>query len=433
MKKVYMSFSADMLHYGHLEIMKKAAELGELTIGVLTNEVIAKYKSPSLVSFENRCQLFENLSFVARVIKKDTISYEPILQIYHPDIIVHGDNWKSGIKSEVRSDLLTLLKKYGGELVEYPYNEDDSVNQLEEALVRGQAMPEKRRGMLKKMLRMKKCIRVMEAHDGLTGLIVEKTEYRVGDKIRSYDAMWESSLCDSTSRGKPDIELIDWSERIARIQEIMEVTTKPIIVDGDTGGQIEHFVYIVQTLERIGVSAVIIEDKTGIKKNSLFGTEVEQTQDSPEHFAAKIRAAKGVLSTKDFMVIARIESLILDKGEKDALQRAFCYIKAGADGIMIHSKSKDPAEVYSFCEKLRMTYAEIPIVVVPTTYNTATENDLVNHGANIVIYANHLIRSSFPAMEKTAIEILKNGSSECVDKICMPIKEIIRLIPIDGK
>lgn len=431
MKKVYMSFSADMLHYGHIEIMKKAAEYGELIIGVLTDDVISQYRRPPLVSWENRCKLFEELSFVSAVVKKDTLSYEPILKEYHPDIIVHGDDWKTGIKSAVRKQLIDLLDIYGGRLVEYPFNEEQSVNILEDMLKRGQSMPEVRRGMLRKLLKVKPYIRVMETHDGLTGLIVERAQYQEGSEIRTYDAMWESSLCDSTSRAKPDIELIGWSDRIARIQEIMEVTTKPIIVDGDTGGQIEHFTYIVRSLERIGVSAVIIEDKTGVKRNSLFGTEVSQTQDDPEHFAMKIKAAKSTLSTADFMIIARIESLILEKGEQDALERAECYIKAGADGIMIHSRKREPDEVYHFCDKLKEKYNNIPIVVVPTTYNEVLEEELKEHGANIIIYANHLIRSAFPAMEKTAVEILKNRSSKCVDDICMPIKDIISLIPND--
>ena len=433
MKKIYMSFSADVLHYGHIEIMQKAAAMGELIIGVLTDEVIAQYKKPSLVSYENRCKMFENLQMVSEVVKKDTLSYEKILKEYNPDIIVHGDDWKTGTKSNIRAELIELLKKYGGELVEIPYNIEDSVNLLESTFNRQMSMPEIRRGMLKRLMHIKPYVRVMEAHDGLTGLIVENVKYENGSEFKEFDAMWESSLCDSTSRGKPDIELIDWSDRITRINEIMEVTSKPIIVDGDTGGQIEHFVYIVQTLERIGVSAIIIEDKIGPKRNSLFGTEVEQFQDEPAHFAAKISAAKSVLKTKEFMVIARIESLILEKGVEDALMRAKCYVQAGADGIMIHSRKKDPAEIYEFCAEFKKMYRDIPIVVVPTTYNNIQEAELAKHGVNVIIHANHLIRSAFPAMEKTAVDILKNGCSDCVDDLCMPIKKVISFIPVNGE
>ena len=429
MKSVYMSFSADVLHYGHIEIMQKAAALGDLTIGVLTDEVIVQYKQPPMVSFENRCKMFQNLSFVSRVIRKDRLSYQKIIQEEKPDIIVHGDDWKTGPKSRVRRELVELLQQYGGELIEFPYNSEINVKLLEDTMNGRLSMPEIRRGMLKCLLSLKPYVRVMEAHDGLTGLIVENARYEDETGVKTYDAIWESSLCDSTSRGKPDIELIDWSERISRIHEIMEVTSKPIIVDGDTGGQEEHFVYIVRTLERIGVSAVIIEDKIGPKRNSLFGTEVRQEQDEPGHFAQKIYAAKMALKTNDFMIIARIESLILEKGEEDALMRAKRYVEAGADGIMIHSKSEKPEEVYSFCKKFKAVYQDIPVVIVPTTYNTVTEEELAAGGADIIIHANHLIRSAFPSMERVANEILKNGCSGCVNSLCMPIKQIINFIP----
>ncbi|MEG2440396.1 MAG: phosphoenolpyruvate mutase [Acetivibrio sp.] len=433
-KTVYMSFSTDMLHYGHMMMIQKAASLGNLIVGVLTDEVIAQYKKAPLISFSNRFKMFENLDTVSRVIKKDELSYQNIILQYHPDYIVHGDDWRTGIKSGIRRELLQLLETHGGELIEFPYNADESINILEKSFVSRYSMPEVRRGMLRRLLKLKPYIRVMEAHDGLTGLIVEQTQYEDENRIVEFDAMWESSLCDSASRGKPDIELIDWSARIDRINEIMEVTTKPIIVDGDTGGLAEHLVYNVQTLERIGVSAIIIEDKIGAKRNSLFGTDVAQTQDKPEHFAKKIATAKAALKTKEFMIIARIESLILKKGIEDAVERGYCYIEAGADGLMIHSKEKNPDEIYKFCEIIRKKYPDIPIVAVPTTYNNIPEEQLANHGINIIIHANHLLRSAFPAMQKTAMKILENGcSGGDTDNLCMPIKEVIRFIPVDGE
>ena len=219
------------------------------------------------------------------------------------------------------------------------------------------------------------------------------------------------------------------TSRLRTIDEIMEVTTKPIILDGDTGGLTEHFVYNIRTMERIGVSAVIIEDKTGLKKNSLFGTEVQQTQESVENFCAKISAGKKALKTRDFMLIARIESLILEKGMEDALHRAYSYVKAGADGIMIHSRKKDPSEIFEFCDRFRKKEPMIPIVVVPTSFNTVTEETFAEHNINIVIYANQLTRSAVPAMIKTAETILRNHRAKEVDDMCMPFKEIIRLIP----
>ena len=315
MKKVYLNVSTDILHYGHIALMKKAAQLGELTVGVLTDDVVAQYRRAPLVPYEKRKEMISQLSFVKEVVKQDTLSYEAIIQQYHPDIVVHGDEWKTGGKSRIRTDLLKLLEKHGGELVEFPYTEDETINVLESGVYRRYAVPEIRRGMLKRLLGLKKSLSVLEAHNGLTGLVVENAKTTTEDGTqKTFDAMWISSLCDSAVRGKPDIELIDWSSKIDRINEIMEVTTKPIIVDGDTGGLPEHFVYNIQTLERIGVSAIIIEDKTGLKKNSLFGTEANQVQEVPEVFAEKIRRGKQALKTKEFMIFARIESLILERG-----------------------------------------------------------------------------------------------------------------------
>ena len=433
MKKVYLNVSTDILHYGHIALMKKAAELGELIVGVLTDEVVAQYRRAPLVPYEKRKEMIAQLSFVKEVVKQDTLSYETVIQQYRPDIVVHGDEWRIGGKSRIRADLLKLLDVYGGELVEFPYTEDEAINVLESTVYDRYAVPEIRRGMLKRLLGLKKSLRVLEAHNGLTGLVVENAKITTEDGMqKTFDAMWISSLCDSAARGKPDIELVDWSSKIDRINEIMEVTTKPIIVDGDTGGMPEHFVYNIQTLERIGVSAIIIEDKTGLKKNSLFGTEANQVQEEPEIFADKIRRGKQALKTKEFMIFARIESLILEKGMADALHRARVYLQAGAYGIMIHSRKKTPDEVFEFCHKLKTEYPETPIVAVPTTYNTVTEDVLSDNGVNIIIHANHLLRSAFPAMQKTAECILLDGcSGKRADQNCMPIKDVIRFIPVE--
>lgn len=433
MKRVYLNVSTDILHYGHIELMKKAANLGELTVGVLTDEVVAQYRQVPLVSYEKRKEMISELTFVKEVVKQDTLSYEKIIKQYRPDIIVHGDEWKTGNKSRIRKELLELLDKYGGELVEFPYTEDETINTLESSVFRRYAVPEIRRGMLRRLLKLKKSLCVIETHNGLTGLIAENTQTISEDgEKKMFDAMWISSLCDSSVRGKPDIELIDWSSKIDRINEIMEVTTKPIIVDGDTGGLPEHFVYNVQTLERIGVSAIIIEDKTGLKKNSLFGTEVKQVQEKPEIFAEKIKRGKQALKTQDFMIFARIESLILEKGMEDALNRARIYIEAGADGIMIHSRKNTPDEVFEFCHILKSEYPDIPIVAVPTTYNKIKREELKKNGINIIIYANHLLRSAFPAMKKTAEYILQDGcAGDRAEDNCMPIKDVIRFIPVE--
>lgn len=430
-KTVYMSFSTDVIHGGHISIIQKAAELGELTIGLLTDEVIASYKRYPVLKYEERARLFENIKGVVRVIPQITLSYAENLHRYKPDYVVHGDDWKTGFQKPIRDEVISVLNEYGGQLIEFPYTEKEEYERLERCQREQLSIPDIRRGRLKELLKLKPLVTAIEAHSGITGLIAEKTKVLQDGKTYQFDAMWVSSLCDSTSKGKPDIELLDMSTRLYTIDEIMDVTTKPIILDADTGGLLEHFVYNIRTIERMGVSAVIIEDKTGLKKNSLFGNGVVQTQDSIENFCSKLAAGKAALKTNDFLLIARVESLILEHGMEDALTRAFAYVKAGANGIMIHSRKKDPAEIFEFCEKFRSKEQVIPLVVVPTSFNSVTEEEFAQRGVNIVIYANQLTRSGFPAMQKAAETILINHRAQEADEMCMSIKEILTLIPED--
>ena len=428
-RTVYMCFATDIIHGGHIAIIRKARRLGKLIIGVLSDEAVASYKRFPLLPAVERMRLFENIAGVFRVVEQRTLSYRENLEKYHPDIVVHGDDWCTGFQKPIRDEVVSILESYGGKLAEFPYSRDEKYKELQRRERAELAMPDIRRGRLKRVLDAKGLVTVMEAHDGLTGLIVENTVVHENGGAHQFDAMWVSSLCDSTAKGKPDIELVDMTSRFRTIDDIMEVTTKPIIFDGDTGGLTEHFVYTVRTLERMGVSMIIIEDKTGLKKNSLFGTEVVQTQDSIENFSAKIRAGKKAQRTKEFMICARIESLILERGMEDALTRAFAFAEAGADAIMIHSRKKDPSEIQEFIEKFRAKDATTPIVLVPTSFNSVTEEEWKERGANIIIYANQLMRAEVPAMQKAAETILQNHRAEECDAMLMPFKDIIRLIP----
>lgn len=429
-KSVFMCMSTDVVHGGHIEIINQAAELGELTVGVLTDEVVSAYKWYPLLSCEERMKIVAGLKGVAHVIKQTDISYREPLKTLRPDYVVHGDDWRIGFQKPVREECIRLLEEYGGKLVEFPYSRSEQYDQLESAARSQLSIPDIRRGRLRRLIEQKGMAVCMEAHTGLTGLIAEKTTVMEQGTIRQFDGMWISSLCDSTIKGKPDTELVDFSSRLNTINDIMEVTTKPIILDGDTGGLTEHFVYMVRSLERLGVSAVIIEDKTGLKKNSLFGTEVAQEQDSVENFCHKIAEGKRAQKTKDFMLIARIESLILEKGMEDALARARAYAAAGADGVMIHSRRKDPDEVFEFIRRFRTENRHTLLVVVPTSYNSVYEEEFKERGVNVVIYANHLIRSSYPAMCQTAESILRcHRAKEADEQYCMSIKNILTLIP----
>lgn len=427
-KKVYTCFCTDVIHEGHLNIINEARRYGRVIVGALSDGALIRYNKFPTLSLDERVKLYRSIPGVDQVIVQDDMLYDDVVALLRPDYVIHGDNWRTGPESAIRQNLLDALAAHGGELVEVSYTQSEAVRKIDLQLKEKLAMPEYRRKRLRQLLQICPLIKAIEAHSGLTGLIAEKTVVEREGKLDQFDAMWVSSLCDSTAKGKPDIELVDMTSRFRTIEDITEVTTKPIIFDGDTGGLAEHFVYTVRSLERLGVSAVIIEDKTGLKKNSLFGTEVAQTQDSIENFSEKIAAGKKAQLTDDFMIIARIESLILDQGIDDALKRARAYVKAGADGIMIHSRKKDPAEVLEFCDRFRTDDKATPIVAVPSSYNSVTEEELAAHGVNIVIYANQLTRSAFPAMQQTAMEILRCHRAQEADSRLMPIKEIITLI-----
>lgn len=428
-KRVYLGITGDIIHPGIINIVNEGAKLGELTIGLLTDRAIVNHKRIPYLSYEQRKLVAEGLKGVARVVPQDDWSYVPNLRKYKPDIMIHGDDWKTNYLSKIREECIAAMKEWGGEIVEIPYTQGINSSALAgNASIIG-TTPDIRRATLRRLLAAKPVVRILEAHSGLSGLIAEHVQVEKEDGIHQFDGMWSSSLTDSTSKGKPDIEAVDLTSRLQSLTDILECTTKPIIFDGDTGGIPEHFVFTVRTLERNGVSAVIIEDKKGLKKNSLLGTEARQLLASEEEFCEKISAGKKAQVTKDFMIIARIEEIIAGYGVDDALKKALAAVRAGADGIMIHSKEKSGKDIREFCGKFRAVYKGIPIVLVPTTYNQFTEADLSGWGANIIIYANHMLRASYPAMRKCAETILQAERSLETDDICMPIKEILELIP----
>ena len=430
MKKVYVSLIADLFHAGHIRVLKEASKLGEVTVGLLTLKACGELNDIPYLDYKKRKEVLENVSIVKEILPQESASYKDNLLKIKPDYVVHGDDWQSSYQKKYRTEVIELLQKWGGELVEIPYSFDISDIKIKDELQKLGITSTARQSRLRKLIEAKPIVKILEVHNALSGLIVENAKEILEDgEIVTFDGMWSSSLTDSTSKGKPDIEAVDTTARITTLNEIFEVTTKPLIYDADTGGKPEHFAFTVRTLERTGVSAVIIEDKTGLKKNSLFGTEVEQTQDSIENFCAKIKVGKKAQITKDFMIIARIESLILDKGMDDALKRAFSYVEAGADGIMIHSRKKEPAEIIEFITMFREKNIHTPIVVVPTSFNSVTIDEFIEIGVNIIIYANHMLRAAYPGMMKVAKSILKHKRSLEAEPDCMSINDILELIP----
>ena len=429
-KKVYLGMIADIMHPGLINIINEGAKYGDVIIGLYTDKAIATHKRLPYLTYEQRETVVRSIHGVSDVVPQDDWSYVPNLVKYKPDYIIHGDDWLEGPDKYIRDEVFKVMEGLGGKVIEIPYTKGITSSGLAEELESLGTTPQARLKSLRRMITAKPIVRIMESHCGLTGLIIEHTKVEVGNEIREFDGMWASSLTDSTSKGKPDIEAVDLTTRLHDLNDSLEVTTKPVIYDGDTGGKTEHFVFTVRTLERLGVSAVIIEDKVGLKQNSLFGTDAVQTQDTIEGFCSKIQAGKEAQVTRDFMIIARCESLIAGKPVEDALERCHAYVAAGADGIMIHSKNKDGQDIKEFCQRFREVDNHTPIVAVPTTYGQFTEAELAEWGINIVIYANHMLRSAYPAMVKCAERILETTRcQEASEEYCMPIKQILNLIP----
>ncbi|MBE6270963.1 MAG: phosphoenolpyruvate mutase [Prevotella ruminicola] len=429
-KTVYLGMIGDIMHPGLINIINVGAKYGDVMIGLFTDKAIATHKRLPYLTYEQRKNVIENIKGVSSIVPQDEWSYVPNLLKYKPDYIIHGDDWQMGPDKYIRDEVFKTMEKLGGEVIEIPYTKGISASALKDEIDSLGVTPQQRLASLRRLISAKPVVRILESHNGLTGLIAEHTSVEVNGQHREFDGMWASSLTDSTSKGKPDIEAVDLTTRLHDLNDTLEVTTKPVIYDGDTGGKLEHFVFTVRTLERLGISAVIIEDKVGLKQNSLFGTDAIQTQDTIEGFCNKIKAGKDAQITRDFMIISRCESLIAGKSVDDALERCHAYVAAGADGVMIHSKNKSGDDIKEFCLRFREKDPHTPIVAVPTTYNQFTEEELAEWGINVVIYANHMLRSAYPAMVKCAERILETSRSlEASDEYCMPIKQILNLIP----
>ena len=430
-KIVYVGLSVDIIHEGHINIIKKANKLGDVIVGLLTDKAIASYKNIPYLDYQRRKIIIENIKYVKKVIPQHTLSYVDNLNRVKPHFVVHGDDWRSGVQKKTRLDVIKTLKKWNGKLIEPKYTKNISSTIIKNKILEINSTPGNRVSRLKRLIYSKDIVRILESHNSLTGLIIEKTNFVKNKKNYSFDGIWSSSLTDSATKGLPDNSSLSFSSRIASLKDMIDVTTKPIIFDADNGGQLEHLPYLIRSLEKSGVSAIIIEDKIGLKKNSLFQNQSGTKQDKPLVFSKKIKKICSTRHSKDFMVIARIESFILGKGLNDALNRAEIYSKAGADAILIHSKKLTPTEIFLFAKEFRKSKNFVPLVSVPSTYSIVYEKDLIKNGFKLVIYANQLLRAAYPAMQNTAETILKHQRAFEADRKIIPIKEIINLIKND--
>jgi phosphoenolpyruvate phosphomutase len=428
-KIVYISLSADVIHHGHINLINQARKYGTIIVGLLTDKAIASTKRLPLLNYSQRKKILMSINGIDKIIQQNEWDYSPNLLKLKPDYMIHGDDWKVGRDKVLREKTISTLKKIGSKLIEIPHTKNISSSSMQTRMYEEGLIPSNRQNLLKRLIETKDICRILETHSPLSAIIAEKVFHSNKNKKKiEFDGFWSSSLTDSTLRGKPDIEVLDLNQRLSNINDIFDVTTKPLIIDIDTGGKVEHFEINIKTIDRMGISAVIMEDKKGLKKNSLFGNKVKQEQEDIKIFSNKISVGKKSLSS-NLMIIARIESLILNKPISDALNRAKSYIDSGADGIMIHSKDKNPKKIFEFANKFRKTHAKIPLVVVPSSFNNVKESQLIDHEFNIVIYANHMLRASYPAMKRTAENILKYGRSFEIDKSLLSIKDILELIP----
>ncbi|MAJ86251.1 MAG: phosphoenolpyruvate mutase [Candidatus Pelagibacter sp.] len=424
-KKVYVCLAADILHEGHVNILKKASKHGDVTVGLMTDNAIGKYKKIPFLNYHQREVVVKNLSMVKKVIPQYTMDFRPNLRLLKPDYVVHGDIWKPALK-KLRKEVVEQLKKWSGKLIEYPYTKNISSSSIKENIINSPLFNVSRVSMLKRLLSVKGFVRIIEAHSPLAGLIIENTKYKKNKNDKEYDGMWSSSLTESLMRGKPDNQSVELSTRITALNELLDITTKPIIFDADNGGRIEHLSYRINTLERQGVSAIVIEDKIGLKKNSLFKNQKNAQQDSIKNFCKKLKVAAKSKNSKDFFIVARIESFILGKGLQDALKRAKAYSNSGADAILIHSKENNPKEIFKFSKIYKKFNNHKHLIAVPSSYSKTLEKDLIKNGFNIVIYANHMLRASYLSMKKLALDILKNSRSFESEKKISKISDLLK-------
>ena len=417
-KIVYVGMSADIIHPGHLNILHEAQKYGRVIVGVLTDEAIASYKRLPYLNYEQRAMVVKDLKGVSEVIPQTTLDYRPNLEKIRPDYVVHGDDWKQGVQAKTRQDIIDKLAEWGGVVVDIPYTKGISSTMLNERLKEIGTTPDIRLKRLKRLLGAKKMVRICESHSGLTGLIIENTVVTVNNMKHEFDAMWAGSFTDSASKGKPDIDTVDLTTRLHELNDSLEVTTKPIVFDGLTGGEADRFVFAVRTLERLGISAIVIKDSLEKRHSALEDIVV---------FCNKIQSGKHAQLTDDFMIIARCDSLIAGDSVRKAVERSMAYVKAGADGIMIHSQD-GPEQIRNFCMEFRKAEPKVPVFVMPSTYSEVYEDDIIKWGANAVIYANNLLRSSYPAMVNCAETILRNGRAFEADSICVAKEEIQRIV-----
>jgi phosphoenolpyruvate phosphomutase len=428
-KTVFVVMSAEIFHPGHLNIIKVARDLGEVTVGLATDRFNARYKRLTLMSYEDRKAIVENINGVKNVIAQDTLDLAPILRELRPDYFVHGDDWKFGPLKAVRQQVLEVMQEWGGVLVEPPYTEGISSTKLNAAWRSIGATPETRIRHFRRMLEFQPVVRLLEVHNSLSGIIIERTLVEGNERDKEFDGMWYSDLTDSLAKGKPNSSFVDLTSRINTIHGILESTTKPLIVEAGNGGITEHFVSTVKTLERLGVSAVVIADKVGYEGAVFSLNGNEPVQEDVNDFARKIASGKKTQVNKDFSIITQINSLVMHEDVENALRRARVYIEAGVDALMIHSNVETLTDFFEFCRSYRNLEDKVPLLAAIPARSSLDEDQLISAGVQFIVYPDQLLRAAYTSMLNAAKTLLIQARASDVDELYAPISEICDFVP----
>ncbi len=409
-KTVYVGMSADLVHPGHINLLREAASLGRVTVGLLTDRAISSYKRMPFLTFEQRRAVIEHIAFVTAVVPQDTLDYTDNLRLLRPDFVVHGDDWRNGVQAQTRRRVLDVLREWGGTLVEPPYTEGISSTALRMAAMDIGFAPGVRQRRLRRMLDCKPLVRVMQAHDGLSAHIVDRLEETTQGAPREYDAIWVDSLAGAPIRGKPDPLPFDLSSRLVTLHEILDATTKPLICNAGGAGHAAGVTAAVRTLERIGVSAIVIDTEVTDRRAVPAMAASAPPQDDMAAFIREIAAARDARVTPDFMIIARINDRTRDCGADRMMARAAAGVDAGADAVMCDSDPVNPDGIFDLCRRYRRLMNGHPLLVGLSGTEGLQEHDLASAGASMVVYTDTLLRAAREAMISAASQVLSCGA-----------------------
>jgi len=421
-KTVYVGMVGDMLHVGHINILKTAARLGRVTVGVLTDRAVVGYKRLPLLAFEDRVRVVESIADVAAVVPQKTLSYVENLRALRPDYVVHGDDWRYGDQvSRARAEVIATLGEWGGELVEVAYTKGISSTAIHRSGAADALFSGTRQGRLRRLLAAKPTLRIVEAHSGLSAKIA--AEVRGPDGATGFDAVWQSGLTDAIHRGKSDGGAVDRGRRLQAVEEILDAGPLPLIYDGRAAGRPETVFDLTRALDKAGVSALCLGDRSDPDRT---GPEM-----SPAETVAQIEAVRAACPTGAVMAISRIVVAAPGNGGSGALDRALdralALLEAGSDAVMFDSAADTAEPILDIAARLRRQRRDVPLFAAQSDRWGAPIHRFENAGIDAVVYETHLLRATVAPMRRAATALLAEGTGPAPD--LTPLPELRGLFP----